>query len=99
ASDMAADLRAPTPAGTVPTGGTSGQVLKKRTNTDLDTDWENETGGSGLPNGGTTGQVLTKRTNANQDVDWETVSGGGGAVTSVNGHTGVVVLGATDVGA
>ena len=51
-----------------------------------------------LPTGGTTGQVLTKKTGTNYDVEWQTVSGGG-AVNSVNGQTGTVVLGAADVGA
>ena len=51
-----------------------------------------------LPTGGTTGQVLAKKTGTNYDVEWQTVSGGG-AVNSVNGQTGTVVLGAADVGA
>lgn len=48
-----------------------------------------------LPTGGTTGQVLTKTATGTA---WQTVSGGG-AVDSVNGQTGVVVLDASDVGA
>lgn len=51
-----------------------------------------------LPTGGTTGQVLAKKTGANYDVEWTTPSGGG-AVDSVNGQTGTVVLDADDVGA
>lgn len=51
-----------------------------------------------LPTGGTTGQVLAKKTGTNYDVEWQTVSGGG-AVDSVNGQTGTVVLDASDVGA
>lgn len=51
-----------------------------------------------LPTGGSSGQVLTKRTGSNYDVTWQTVSGGG-AVDSVNGQTGTVVLTASDVGA
>ena len=51
-----------------------------------------------LPTGGTTGQVLAKKTGTNYDVEWQTVSGGG-AVDSVNGQTGTVVLDADDVGA
>ena len=51
-----------------------------------------------LPTGGTTGQVLAKKTGTNYDVEWQTVSGGG-AVDSVNGQTGTVVLDAEDVGA
>lgn len=51
-----------------------------------------------LPTGGTSGQVLSKASGSNYDVTWTTVSGGG-AVDSVNGQTGVVVLDADDVGA
>ncbi len=51
----------------------------------------------GLPAGGTTGQVLTKTSDADGDADWQTPSDG--AVQSVNGQTGTVVLGAVDVGA
>lgn len=52
--------------------------------------------GVGVPSGGTTGQVLRKKTNANYDTEWANESG---AVVSVNGKTGVVVLDAEDVGA
>ena len=48
-----------------------------------------------MPSGGTAGQVLTKTASGTA---WQTVSGGG-AVDSVNGQTGVVVLDADDVGA
>ena len=51
-----------------------------------------------LKTGGTTGQVLAKASGTNYDVAWTTVSGGG-AVDSVNGQTGTVVLDASDVGA
>ena len=50
------------------------------------------------PSGGTTGQVLAKDSNTDYDYSWQTVSGGG-AVDSVNGQTGTVVLDANDVGA
>ena len=53
---------------------------------------------AGLPTGGSTGQVLSKSSNADYAVQWATVSGGG-AVDSVNGQTGTVVLDASDVGA
>lgn len=52
-----------------------------------------------LPTGGTTGQVLAKASGSNYDVEWVNQSGGGGAVDSVNGQTGTVVLDADDVGA
>lgn len=48
-----------------------------------------------MPSGGTAGQVLTKTASGTA---WQTVSGGG-AVDSVNGQTGTVVLDAEDVGA
>lgn len=51
-----------------------------------------------LKTGGTTGQVLAKVSGTNYDVAWTTVSAGG-AVDSVNGQTGTVVLDADDVGA
>ena len=51
-----------------------------------------------LPSGGTSGQVLKKSSSADYAVEWANESGGG-AVDSVNGKTGVVVLDATDVGA
>ena len=50
------------------------------------------------PAGGSAGQVLAKDTNDDYDYSWQTVSGGG-AVDSVNGQTGTVVLDADDVGA
>jgi len=52
-----------------------------------------------MKTGGTTGQVLAKASNSNYDVEWVNQSGGGGAVDSVNGQTGTVVLTASDVGA
>ena len=48
-----------------------------------------------MPSGGSVGQVLTKTSSGTA---WQTVSGGG-AVDSVNGQTGTVVLDASDVGA
>lgn len=81
----------------VPTGGTTGQVLKKSSSTDFDTEWGSV---EALPIGGTTGQVLTKRTNADFDVEWE--DSGGGTVQSVNevlpDQTGNITLTADDIG-
>ena len=56
----------------VPTGGTTGQVLAKKSNTNNDVQWI-DGGGSGVPNGGTTGQVLCKLSDDNQDVGWRGV--------------------------
>ena len=56
--------------------------------------------GTGVPPGGTTDQVLKKRSNNDLDTEWADESGGGGgAVNSVNGQTGDVVLAAVDVSA
>lgn len=54
------------------TGGTTGQVLTKKSNTDLDFEWADNTG-SGVPAGGTTGQVLRKRSSTDQDVEWSDI--------------------------
>lgn len=55
--------------------------------------------GVGVPPGGTTNQVLAKESNADYDTHWVSGGGGGGAVDSVNGQTGIVVLDAADVDA
>ena len=52
-----------------------------------------------LPSGGASGQILSKRSGSNYDVQWINAPSGGGAVDSVNGQTGTVVLDAQDVGA
>lgn len=54
------------------TGGTTGQILTKKSNTDLDFEWADNTG-SGVPSGGTTGQVLRKRSSTDQDVEWSNI--------------------------
>lgn len=55
--------------------------------------------GIGIPAGGISGQVLAKNSNADYDTGWvnQTGGGGGGAVDSVNGQTGVVVLDTDDI--
>jgi len=52
----------------VPDGGTTGQVLKKKSDADYDTEWVNE--GSGLPEGGAEGQILAKKSNSDYDTEW-----------------------------
>lgn len=52
----------------VPAGGTSGQVLTKKSGTNYDAEWE--TPGSSLPSGGTPSQVLTKKSLAAGDAEW-----------------------------
>lgn len=55
--------------------------------------------GVGVPAGGTTGQALLKNSADDYDTEWGDVTGGGpGAVTSVAGRTGTVVLTSSDVG-
>lgn len=54
--------------------------------------------GVGVPTGGAAGQVLAKASGTDYDTEWINPSGGG-AVESVNGKTGAVVLDANDVGA
>lgn len=56
--------------GNVPAGGTTGQVLTKRTDADYDTEWKTpKAGGSGLPEGGVDGDLLTK---VNGEAEWAT---------------------------
>lgn len=65
-------MTARAPGGTgsgVPAGGTTGQVLKKNSNTDGDATWAAD---STIPSGGTTGQVLAKNSNTNGDASWAT---------------------------
>lgn len=84
----------------VPIGGTSGQVLAKKSATDYDLKWvDQSTGGDthGIPAGGISGQVLTKKSSANFDAEWKTPVSAG--VQSVNGESGAVVLTADDVDA
>lgn len=54
---------------------------------------------TGLPVGGTANQVLVKQSSTDFDAIWSDPVGGTGAVDSVNGKTGIVVLNYTDVGA
>ena len=84
----------------VPAGGTSGQVLAKKSATDYDLKWVYQSAGGdthGVPAGGSYGQVLTKKSGVDFDAEWKTPSSAG--VQSVNGKIGAVVLTADDVGA
>lgn len=89
----------------VPTGGVTGQVLKKRSNTDFDTYWANESGGVTSVNGQTGAVVLdaddvgalpdttvipTKTSDLTNDSGFITDAG----VTSFNGQTGAVTYAA-----
>lgn len=53
--------------GSLPAGGTTGQVLSKKTDADGDTEWKDS---SSVPAGGTAGQVLAKKSNTDGDVEW-----------------------------
>lgn len=52
----------------VPGGGTAGQVLKKSSATNYDTEWADA--GTSLPSGGTAGQTLIKNSSTDGDVEW-----------------------------
>lgn len=52
-------------------GGTTGQVLKKNSNTDGDYSWADNIGVT--PTGGTTNQVLAKNSGTNYDYSWKDV--------------------------
>lgn len=54
----------------LPTGGSTGQVLAKNTNSDYDVGWVDQT--DALPDGGDSGQVLTKNSSTDGDASWET---------------------------
>ena len=56
----------------LPTGGTSGQVLKKSSTTNYACTWGDVDGT--LPSGGTDGQVLLKNGSTNYAAKWGTVS-------------------------
>ena len=57
-----------------PTGGESGTILAKSSNTDYDTYWKTLIG---IPDGGLSGQVLTKISNNNYDANWVNVPSSG----------------------
>lgn len=87
----------------IPTGGTTGQVLAKASNTDYDTEWVNQSGGSG---GTSDYSDLTNKPrinnvelNGNKSLADLGIVIPTVPVQSVNGKTGAVTLAASDVGA
>jgi hypothetical protein len=56
----------------LPTGGTSGQLLRRTSSS-----YEWYTQPPALPSGGTTGQALVKASASDYDATWQTISGGG----------------------
>lgn len=60
--------------GSIPSGGTIGQVLKKNSSTDYDTSWQNESGGGGGTWGTITG-TLTDQTDLTAYVASQTANG------------------------
>ena len=52
----------------LPSGGTTNQVLTKRSSTDGDAIWKTM---ESLPSGGTQGQIIVKQSSTDGDADWE----------------------------
>lgn len=54
-----------------PAGGTTGQILAKKSDDDFDTEWEDVPNApNGTPDGGTTGQILAKKSGTDYDDEW-----------------------------
>lgn len=77
----------------VPTGGTTGQVLKKTSSTDYATEWGAV---EAVPTGGTTGQVLAKKTNTDYDIEWINPPAGVEPSTSTPADLGTAAVGTSD---
>lgn len=76
----------------IPSGGTTGQILRKNSATAFDLRWDDPNAlkgdpgpaGPGVPTGGTTGQVLSKVNATDYNTQWTTASGGGLTPVTVN---------------
>lgn len=56
-----------------PAGGTTGQILSKKSDDDFDTEWEDVPNApNGIAAGGSTGQMLVKRSGTSYDTEWTT---------------------------
>lgn len=88
-------------AGTLPTDNTKWGLIAAKGDTgatgSAGADGADGADGQGVPTGGTAGQVLAKIDGADFNTEWVDPAAGGGAVDSVNGQTGVVVLDADDI--
>ena len=87
----------------IPPGGTAGQILKKKSNSDYDFEWgETIDPDAAVPPGGTAGQVLQKESDTDYDASWKAIVIPGGTVTSVdgispvNGDVSITIIGQTD---
>jgi hypothetical protein len=86
------------PSGSLPPGGTTGQVLRKQSSADGDADWET-IAGTGIVETIVAGAgISVDSTDPANPIVSATGGGGGGAVDSVNGQTGIVVLDTDDIG-
>lgn len=65
----------------VPSGGTTGQYLKKKSAYDYDTEWTNFP--NDLPQGGSTGQALVKKSGTDYDIEWSSLVPSGGTTGQV----------------
>ena len=73
------------PLAVAPAGGTTGQVLKKSSNTDYAFVWGNPSAAAnGVPEGGSAGQVLEKIDGTDFNARWVTPTGGGGSGTGTD---------------
>lgn len=70
----------------VPSGGSTGQVLKKKSGTDYDTEW-GAAPGQGVPTGGTTGQILAKKSSTDYDTEWQNAPSVSDKADKVTGAT------------
>ena len=92
----ATDLTSTVQSRLLKTGGTTGQVLAKKSNTNYDVEWVNQSGGGGSVDSvnGQTGTVVLDASDVGALPDTYTAP-----VSSVNSKTGAVSLSASDVGA
>ena len=64
----------PSASGSLPEGGTAGQILTKNSDTSGDASWQNPP--TSIPSGGEKGQVLTKNGSTDGDASWQDAASG-----------------------